>query len=153
MLAHLDGASNGGKKDADNGTDASDNPEAHDDFGFAPAFGFQVMVERGGDEDFPMEEFFADELDEAGTGFNDKRKADDWEQKEGVSHHRDYAEASTESERAGIPHHETSRRYIKPDVTEEPADHGHTKTEEEHITLKEGDHAESTVSHHGKAAR
>ena len=70
----------GGDKDADNSTDAGQNPEAHDDFGFTPSLGLKMMMKWCGDKYLSMEELLADELDETGTSFNHEHQTDNWKE-------------------------------------------------------------------------
>ena len=105
-----------------------------------------------GDEDFAVEEFFRGHLDEGGAGFYDEHNADDGEEKEGVGHHGDDAEASAEREGAGVAHHKAGRRDVEPDVGKKPTDDGETEAKEHPLPLEESDNAISTVGEHHEAA-
>ena len=148
----LGDAAGGGEEDADDGEDAGDDPEAHDDFGFAPAFGLEVVVDGGGDEDFAVEEFFRDHLEEGRAGFDDEEDADNGEEEEGISHHGDDAEAGAEGKGTDVAHHEAGGWDVEPNIREEPADDGKTETAEHPLTLEDGDDAESAVGDKHEAA-
>lgn len=62
--------------EAEKSCHGGDNPKAHGDFGFFPAAGFEVVVDWRGDEDFAVEEFFAEDLDETAAGFYYEDDAD-----------------------------------------------------------------------------
>src|SRR3989344_970357 len=128
--------------DSDQGSDRRENPGAHDDFRLRPAFGFEMMMERRGQEDFAFEEAFREKLDRRASGLEHVDENDDEEHDDRIREHGHYPEGRSERYGAGIAHEEACRIDIEPEKSEERAGKRRTESREIHAVLCECDKRE-----------
>ena len=103
--------------EGEEGEDEGEDPEAGDDFGFAPAKLFEVVVERGHLEDALLAEFVAADLEHDGNGFEDEDSSDEGEEEFLADDHGYGADGSAQSERSDIAHEDFCRVGVVPEKT------------------------------------
>src|ERR1700678_1124902 len=99
------------------------NPEADDDFGFAPAEELEVMVQRSHLEDTLLAQLVAAHLQNNGKGLEHEDAADEREQQLLANDDCDGGDGSAEGERADIAHEDFSGMGVVPEKADGGADH------------------------------
>src|SRR5690606_412364 len=102
------------RRQAHQGQDRGDDPEADDDGGLLPTLLLEMMMQRRHAEDAPPGHLVRRDLDDDRHRFQYEQAADDGQHQLVLGDDADRAERAADRERAGVAHEHHGRRGVEP---------------------------------------